>query len=165
MLATLDRIGSTGVSTEVARRLRRTQYWGVGVAAAIVAALIAVAALKVHGSGGDSLGRPAVAPAIAVLPFQSLSGDTANEYFSDGMTEELIATLARVHALRIPSRAATFAYKGKQHDSRDVGGTLHVQAILTGSVRRAGDRVRVAVQLVNASDGRPLWTEEYDRTV
>jgi serine/threonine-protein kinase len=165
IVATLDRLTNAPLSTDsLARKWRMQRSW-VTLAVLGFAALIAAIGWETQRSRRDSFGRVAASPAVAVLPFQSLSGDTANEYFSDGMTEELVATLARMHVLRIPSRAATFAYKGKQIDPEQAGTALHVQAILTGSVRRAGDRVRVSAQLVNTSDGQPLWTEEYDRTL
>jgi eukaryotic-like serine/threonine-protein kinase len=100
---------------------------------------------------------------LAVLPFTNLSPDRENEYFSDGMTEELITALGRVEGLRVAARTSAFALKGKGLDVRAIGETLHVATVLEGSVRRAGDRLRVAAQLVDARSGYHLWSDEYDR--
>ena len=104
-----------------------------------------------------------VAPTLAVLPFADRSPEADKEYFSDGITEELIATLARVEGLRVASRTSAFAFKGKAIDVRTVAAQLGVATVLEGSVRRAGDRVRVTAQLVSATDGYQLWAETYDR--
>jgi serine/threonine protein kinase/tetratricopeptide (TPR) repeat protein len=102
-------------------------------------------------------------PSLAVLPFANLSPDRESEYFSDGMTEELITTLGRVEGLRVAARTSAFALKGKNLDVRAIGETLHVATLLEGSVRRAGDQLRVAAQLVDARTGYHLWSDEYDR--
>jgi TolB-like protein/Flp pilus assembly protein TadD len=102
---------------------------------------------------------------LAVLPFTNLSPDRENEYFSDGMTEELITALGRVEGLRVAARTSAFALKGKGLDVRAIGETLHVATVLEGSVRRAGDRLRVTAQLVDARSGYRLWSDEYDRTL
>src|SRR2546427_6939998 len=110
---------------------------------------------------------PGAAPAksVAVLPFVNMSADKNDEYLSDGMTEELINALARVPGLRVPGRSSSFAFKGKNEDDifRKVGEQLHVNAVLEGSVRKAGDKLRVTAQLINVSDGFHLWSETYDR--
>jgi eukaryotic-like serine/threonine-protein kinase len=106
---------------------------------------------------------PASAGSLAVLPFTNLSPNRENEYFSDGMTEELITALGRVEGLRVAARTSAFALKGKGLDIRAIGETLHVATVLEGSVRRAGDRLRVAAQLVDARSGFRLWSDEYDR--
>jgi eukaryotic-like serine/threonine-protein kinase len=100
---------------------------------------------------------------LAVLPFTNLSPDRENEYFSDGMTEELITALGRVNGLHVAARTSVFALKGKDLDVRAIGETLHVATVLEGSVRQAGDRLRVAAQLVDARTGYHLWSDEYDR--
>jgi serine/threonine-protein kinase len=100
---------------------------------------------------------------IAVLPFANLSPDPENEYFADGMTDELINALAKVPGLRVVSRTSAFAFKGRQQDVRTIGGQLNVECVLEGSVRRAGRRLRTAVQLVNVADGYQLWSETFDR--
>ncbi|MGH7703862.1 MAG: protein kinase domain-containing protein [Gemmatimonadales bacterium] len=101
--------------------------------------------------------------AIAVLPFVNASPDPENEYFSDGMTDELINALAQVEGLRVASRTSVFALKGKPQDIRDIGAALDVSAVLEGAVRRSGQRLRITVQLTSVADGRHLWSERYDR--
>jgi adenylate cyclase len=101
---------------------------------------------------------------IAVLPFVNLSADKNDEYLSDGMTEELLNVLTKVKGLRVPGRSASFAFKGKTEDNifRKVGEQLHVNAVLEGSVRKAGDKLRITAQLINAADGFHIWSETYD---
>jgi eukaryotic-like serine/threonine-protein kinase len=101
--------------------------------------------------------------ALAVLPFVNMSADPGNEFFSDGMTEELINALTRVEGLRVASRTSAFAFKGRDLDVREIGLRLNVTAVLEGSVRRAGNRLRVTAQLINAADGYHLWSDTYDR--
>jgi TolB-like protein/class 3 adenylate cyclase/Flp pilus assembly protein TadD len=102
---------------------------------------------------------------IAVLPFVSMSADKADEYLSDGMTEELLNVLAQVPGLRVPGRSSCFAFKGRTEDNifRKVGEQLHVATVLEGSVRKAGDRLRITAQLINVADGYHLWSTNYDR--
>jgi adenylate cyclase len=100
---------------------------------------------------------------IAVLPFTNLSGDPAQDYFSDGMSEELLNLLARVPGLQVASRTSAFAYKGRNVDIREVGQDLGVETVLEGSVRQAGDQVRITAQLIDAESGFHLWSETYDR--
>jgi TolB-like protein/Tfp pilus assembly protein PilF len=100
---------------------------------------------------------------IAVLPFVNLSSEQENEYFSDGLTDELIHALARVPDLHVISETSSFAVKGKRHNAREVGRLLNVGALVEGSVRRTGDRVRITAQLIRVSDDRHLWTESFDR--
>ncbi len=97
---------------------------------------------------------------IAVLPFKNLSGDQAEEYFSDGMTESLITALSKIDGLKVISRGSTFRYKGNETSPPEIGKQLGVAAVLEGSVRKNGDSVRVAVRLVSAEDGRVLWSNE-----
>jgi TolB-like protein/Flp pilus assembly protein TadD len=98
-----------------------------------------------------------------VLPLVNTSGDPANEYFSDGLSEELIAVLAKIPGLKIIGRSSSFLFKGKADDSRTIGDKLGVANLLEGSVRKQGDRVRIVAELINAADGRTLWSETYDR--
>ncbi len=100
---------------------------------------------------------------LAVLPFVNMSADPENEYFSDGITEELLNTLTRVDGLQVTSRTSAFAFKGKQHDIRDIAIQLNVDKVLEGSVRKSGNRVRITSQLINAADGYHIWSETYDR--
>jgi TolB-like protein len=102
-------------------------------------------------------------PSIAVLPFNNLSGDPDQEYFADGMTEDIIAGLSRFRSLFVIARNSTFAYKGKSPDVRQVAGDLGVRYVLEGSVRRSGKRIRITGQLIDAETGNHLWAERYDR--
>lgn len=106
----------------------------------------------------------APAKSVAVLPFVNMSADKNDEYLSDGMTEELINALARVPGLRVPGRTSCFAFKGRNEEGifHQVGERLHVGAVLEGSIRKAGDKLRVTAQLVNVADGYHLWSEDYD---
>ena len=100
---------------------------------------------------------------IAVLPFTNMSADPEAEYFSDGVTEEIISALSRVEGLHVAARTSSFAFKDRAVDVSEVGSTLKVATVLEGSVRKAGSRIRITTQLVNASDGFHLWSERYDR--
>ncbi len=100
---------------------------------------------------------------IAVLPFVNRSTDPENEYFSDGITEEIISALAKVEGLRVISRTSSFSFKGKNLDVREIGKQLGVQSVLDGSVRKSGNRVRIGAQLSSTFDGYQLWTDSYDR--
>ena len=100
---------------------------------------------------------------IAVLPFRNLSADRDAEYFSDGMTEEILNALAQIPTLRVASRTSSFAFKGKDTDVRAIGRELGVRSVLEGSVRQAGQRLRVTVQLIDIGNGYQLWSQRYDR--
>jgi serine/threonine protein kinase/tetratricopeptide (TPR) repeat protein len=104
-----------------------------------------------------------VEASIAVLPFRNLSADREAEYFSDGMTEEIITALSKIDALRVASRTSAFAFKGRDEDVRKIGAALGVRTVLEGSVRQAGGKIRVTAQLINVADGYHLWSERYDR--
>jgi eukaryotic-like serine/threonine-protein kinase len=101
--------------------------------------------------------------AIAVLPLANLSADPENEYFSDGMTEEIINALAKLPGVQVASRTSSFAFKGKQADVREIGEKLGVASVLEGSVRKVGNRIRITAQLVDVEKGYHLWSETYDR--
>ncbi len=103
------------------------------------------------------------AKSVAVLPFSNMSTDAENEYFADGMAEEIINALSKIQSLRVASRTVSFALKGKNEDLAEVGRKLHVSTVLDGSVRRMGNRVRITAQLVNVADGYQLWSDRYDR--
>jgi TolB-like protein/Flp pilus assembly protein TadD len=107
----------------------------------------------------------ASAPSIAVLPFADMSPAKDQEYFSDGLTEELISDLAKIPSVRVVARSSTFQFKGKNEDLRSVGQKLGVANILEGSVRREGDRVRITAELIKANDGFQLWSATYDRKI
>ncbi len=110
-------------------------------------------------------GMRAEKPSVAVLPLANLSGDATQEYFADGVTEDLIAGLSRVRWVRVISRSSSFSYKGKQTDPKQVAGDLGVRYIVGGSIRRAGKRVRIGIELVDASNGIQLWARHYDRQI
>jgi TolB-like protein/class 3 adenylate cyclase len=144
----------------------------VGVAAVLVLAL-AVGIWQFH------MRRPSVEPAsvekmayqlpdkpsIAVLPFNNLSGDPEQEYFSDGLTEEIISTLSRVPKLFVIARNSTFTYKGKPVKVQQVSEELGVRYVLEGSVRKSGEKIRITAQLIDAITGNHLWAERYDRNI
>ncbi len=104
-------------------------------------------------------------PSIAVLPFENMSGDAEQEYFGDGLAEDIITALSRVRGFFVIARNSTFAYKGKSVDVRQIARDLGVRYVLEGSVRRSGDRLRVTGQLIDASSGAHVWSERYDRAV
>jgi TolB-like protein/class 3 adenylate cyclase/Tfp pilus assembly protein PilF len=140
----------------------------------IVLAIVGTGWWFAHQSGKRVVSSPSVstshAPSatdqksIAVLPFVNLSADKGDEYLSDGMTEELLNVLTKVKGLRVPGRSASFAFKGRTEDDifRKVGEQLRVNAVLEGSVRKAGDKLRITAQLINTADGFHLWSETYD---
>jgi adenylate cyclase len=99
---------------------------------------------------------------IAVLPFVNMSADPENEYFSDGISEEILNALSRVDGMQVTARSSSFSFKGKNEDIRQIGTKLGVSTILEGSVRKAGKRMRISVQLVNTADGYHIWSEVYD---
>lgn len=102
-------------------------------------------------------------PSIAVLPFTNMSGDPEQEYFTDGITEDIITELSRFHSLFVIARNSSFSYKGKSPDIRDVGKQLGVRYVLEGSIRRSANRIRVTAQLIDAITGNHIWAEKYDR--
>lgn len=104
-------------------------------------------------------------PSIAVLPFANLSADKDYEYFSDGMSEEIITTLTKLNGLHVVARTSSFAFKGKNEDIREIGKKLQVEHILEGSVRKSGNRLRITTQLIKIADGYHLWSERFDRTM
>jgi TolB-like protein/Flp pilus assembly protein TadD len=114
-----------------------------------------------RGVGRAHAGEPR--GSIAVMPFTNLSGDPARDYFSDGMSEELLNLLARVPGLKVASRTSSFAFKGRNVDIREVGRDLGVETVLEGSVRQSGDQVRITAQLIDTATGFHLWSETYDR--
>jgi serine/threonine-protein kinase len=141
--------------------------WTIGI---VVVALLAVGGwVLLHGvksnpsTPGANLNATAPQKSVAVLPFVNMSSDKENEYLSDGLTEEVLNALAKVKGLRVPARTSSFAFKGKTDDIRKIGEQLSVTTVLEGSVRKAGDKLRITAQLVNVADGFHLWSETYDR--
>ena len=122
------------------------------------AAQATTAAAKASGRAGADL------PSVAVLPFQNMSGDADQEYFSDGITEDLITDLSKLPGLLVIARNSTFTYKRRPVDVRQIGREFDVSHVLEGSVRRAGERVRITAQLVEAANGHHVWADRYDRT-
>jgi serine/threonine protein kinase len=114
-------------------------------------------------ASAPGVGAPSHIPSLAVLPFTNMSADKDNEYFSDGLAEDIIDALTQVPGLRVMARTSAFAFRGKEQDVREIGARLNVENILEGSVRRAGNRLRVTAQLVKASDGYHLWSQRFDR--
>ncbi|HVD60042.1 MAG TPA: protein kinase [Gemmatimonadaceae bacterium] len=102
---------------------------------------------------------------IAVIPFTNMSADPENEYFTDGMAEEIINALSKIKSLSVASRTSSFAFKGKTEDIRGMGRKLEVAAVLEGSVRKMGNKIRISVQLINVANGYQLWSERYDREI
>ena len=129
----------------------------------------ATAILSDPGSGSISSARTAVLPqsenanSIAVLPFANMSTDPENEFFCDGLAEELLNALTKIESLKVAARTSAFSFKGTNTKVSEIGSALGVDKILEGSVRRSGDRVRIMVQVVNAADGYHIWSERYDR--
>jgi serine/threonine-protein kinase len=157
----------TQTSPIASRSPRRRGVWlggAVGILVLIVGGLVL---LQRRGSRpGAPGGAPAVAPRIAslaVLPLQNLSGDPEQEYFADGMTEALITDLAKIEALRVISRTSIMQYKGAKKPLPQIAKELGVEGIVEGSVQRAGDRVRITAQLIEAATDRHLWAESYER--
>lgn len=139
---------------------QRINYVIIGT---LVAAVVFLA--LTHGgfrTGGQSSGDPSGPRSIAVLPFVNMSGDQENEYFSDGLSEELLNVLAQVDGLRVAARTSSFFFKGQNEDLRDVGDKLGVEHVLEGSVRKSGNRIRVTAQLIKVEDGFHLWSDTYD---
>ena len=142
--------------------IRRWQRWLV--AAAVVAVIAGGAWFATSRRPAASI-DPEAARAIAVLPFENMSGDAENEYFSDGLTEEILNALTQVDGLRVASRTSSFAFKDKKTDIREIGRQLGVTTVLEGSVRRSGDRVKITAQLINVQDGYHVWSKSYDREI
>ena len=147
-----------GVREVIARCLRKNPGERFQTAAALKTALDTA---RRCGPGPSA----ATTPAIAVLPFANLSADKDNEYFSDGLAEEIINALTQLPGLRVTARTSAVAFRGKDIDVREIGAKLGVDHILEGSVRKAGDRIRVTAQLIKVSDGYHLWSQRFDRAM
>ena len=120
---------------------------------------------QAEGSGSTSVAAPAQQKSVAVLPFENFSAEKDTDYLSDGLTEEITTALARVPGLKVAARNSAFTFKGKKEDSRKIGSMLGVATLLEGSLRKAGQQIRVSAQLINVADGYHLWSETYDRSV
>lgn len=158
------------VRTEVADTAQQRSRGGLWIAVVVIAAAISLGLFFLGRYTADR-GTPrqseaaTVSPekSIAVLPLANTSGDPSNEYFSDGLSEELIALLAKIPELKVIGRSSSFFFKGKSADSAAIGQKLGVANLIEGSVRKQGDRVRIVAELISAADGRSLWSETYDR--
>ena len=120
---------------------------------------------EVTGEHISSAERVAREKSIAVLPFVNMSSDPEQEYFSDGLSEEILNLLTKIPELKVIARTSSFAFKGKNEDVRTIGETLAVSTVLEGSVRKSGERVRITAQLIDVSSGAHIWSETYDRTL
>ena len=155
---------SVEVAAPVVPEPHRRREWKPAVATVLVVAFLATSVYLISKARTPSAG--ASSPqlgSIAVLPFADLSPDHDQEYFCDGMTEEIIDALAKVNGFRVVARTSSFAFKGKQQDIRDIGKKLNVATVLEGSVRKDGNRLRVTAQLNSVADGYHLWSETYER--
>jgi serine/threonine-protein kinase len=140
------------------------------VAAAVIVVALAVVAIKAMVKGKDN--SPAVAAAaadssihtVAVLPFVNTGGDPKDEYFSDGMTDELARALSKLPDVHVASRTSAYSFKGKNTNAQEIGKALNVAGIVEGTVRRAGDRLRVSAQLTNANTGLVIWSDGFERS-
>jgi adenylate cyclase len=150
---------------EVIPQWSKKKFAALIIGVAVIAA--SLLAFQLFRSSRSTIGSSANEKSIAVLPFVNMSADKNDEYLSDGMTEELINVLAKVPGLRVPGRTSCFAFKGKNEEDifRKVGDQLHVGTVLEGSVRKAGDKLRVTAQLINVNDGYHLWSKDYDGDV
>jgi TolB-like protein/class 3 adenylate cyclase/tetratricopeptide (TPR) repeat protein len=146
---------------------RPRQAIALGVVVLLVAGLLLMLKFGARPKASATNAPPSATDqkSIAVLPFVNMSADKADEWISDGLTEELLHMLTQVPGLRVPGRSSSFAFKGKTEDNifRKVGEQLHVATVLEGSVRKVGDKLRITAQLINVADGFHLWSETYDR--
>src|SRR5262245_25695917 len=157
--------------TEDADAARQRSRGGLWIAVVVVAAALSLGLFFLGrytaGRASSQVSEAATASnalkSIAVLPLVNTSGDPSNEYFSDGLSEELIAVLAKIPDLKVIGRSSSFFFKGKSADSAAIGQKLGVANLIEGSVRKQGDRVRIVAELISAADGRSLWSETYDR--
>ena len=158
----IKRAGDVDLADYIAGRNRRKWIWIAATAAILATGVFAAGVFNLFAKR-NSLATPADDKSIAVLPLVSESGDPAQEYFSDGLSEELINGLGQIHELRVMGRNSSFHFKGKTDDSRTIGRALGVTNLLEGSVRTVGDRVRITLELVDATDGSQRWSHIYDR--
>ena len=155
-----------GAGTDTMQRLsataggavRRAKWWYWAVPALVIAIIAVVLFFEIPKRVTDHEEK-----SIAVLPFVDMSPQKDQDYFCDGITEELINRLSHVQDLRVPARTSAFTFKGKTEDVREIGSKLNVRTVLEGSVRKAGNGLRITAQLINVADGYHLWSETYDR--
>ncbi len=144
-----------------------TRRWKplAAVVTAVAVGVVAIALLKPWEGARGAATSPDAERSLAVLPFTSVGGDTANSYFAAGIADELTSALSRIPGLRLAGRASAARVKQQGDGARDIGEALNVSAVLDGTVRRAGERIRVTAELTSAADGRVLWTETYERAL
>lgn len=138
---------------------RGLSYGVIGLMAAMIGFLVWDGYIREGGTFTSS----AATPSIAVLPFADMSPEGTQEYFADGISEEILNLLAKTNGLRVAARTSSFAFKGLNQDIREIGTALDVETVLEGSVRSAGDQLRITAQLINAQDGYHIWSETYNR--
>ena len=150
---------SSGIATTAPTApTSKNKYW-IAAAAAVVLIAAAIAGFVWHGSG------PKKISSMAVLPFVNATADANNEFLSDGLTEDLIGTLSQLPNMKVMARSTVFRFKGKEDDPAKVGQSLNVDAVLTGSITRLGDNVKITADLVNVSDGSEIWGGQYTRNM
>jgi len=155
---------SKSITPRTGRRIvGLTVVFAVVAAALLAFQLLRSKILTTTTSSVASIASTISAKSVAVLPLVNTSGDPSNEYFSDGLSEELIAVLAKIPDLKVIGRSSSFLFKGKSADSGAIGQKLGVAHLIEGSVRKQGDRVRIVAELITAADGRSIWSETYDR--
>ena len=170
------RLQNAATAAKAKRPPWRAPRWAATAAAGVLAAAVAAGALTLDVNWKTSIAEqlqdePAntaaadTRPAVAVLPFDNMSGDPAQAYFSDGLTEDIITELARNRELSVIARNSTFAFRENATDIREIGDTLGARYVVEGSARRSGNQLRVVAQLIDADDGTHLWSKSYDREV
>ena len=170
------RLQNAAAAAKAKRPPWRAPRWAATAAAGVLAAAVAAGALTLDVNWKTSIAEqlqdePAntaaadTRPAVAVLPFDNMSGDPAQAYFSDGLTEDIITELARNRELSVIARNSTFAFRENATDIREIGDTLGAGYVVEGSARRSGNQLRVVAQLIDADDGTHLWSQSYDREV
>jgi adenylate cyclase len=162
-----DAAGNAAIPNKIAETkrnaVRRTKVRALFAVLALGVVAVGVALFLFQRAKSTKLGAGGPGKSIAVLPFMDLSQAKDQEYFCDGMSEEILDALAKVEGLRVVARTSSFSFKGKSADASEVGKKLNVENVLEGSVRREGNRVRITTQLINARNGFQLWSETYER--
>ena len=166
----IRRTGPAGTGDATAPALQRSDYItlsGLGAAGVVLVALVVAQVLGEAGTVSSVNDAPLAAPenSIAVLPFVNISDDPDNDYFGDGIAEELLNELANVSALHVAARTSSFYFKNKSVPIPSIGRQLGVRTVLEGSVRRAGDRIRITAQLIDVANGYHLWSDTFDRNL
>ncbi len=161
VLEQLDAVGTPGSNETPPISRSRQRAFLIGAAVFVIATILIARPIMRHAKEVSE--SRVFDKSLAVLPFESVGGDTANAYFAEGIADELTTAFARLPGLRLAGRSSAARFAGKGSNAQEVGAALHVGAVLDGTVRRAGDRIRVSAELSSAEDGRVLWTETYER--